>query len=149
MQARLRTKGGSARERSGKDPNQRARRCAGGDGFDRLVREREAALRPVEVEVALPAAPLAVEAEVSAERGVLGRETALEVRVCDGIALLGESHHYADFLFASGIDPRAAVSPALVSTVKSRRLGFADCMDSEEMLRHWLGLLVERGILPG
>jgi hypothetical protein len=63
--------------------------------------------------------------------------------------LLGESHHYADFLFASGIDPRAAVSPALVSTVKSRRLGFSDCIDTEEMLRHWLRVLVERGILPG
>jgi len=63
--------------------------------------------------------------------------------------LLGESHHYVDFLFAAGIDAGATVSPALVSTVKSRRFGFADCIDTEEMLRHWLGALVEQRILPG
>jgi len=61
-------------------------------------------------------------------------------------ALLGESHHYADALLRPGVD--AIALPILVSTVKLRQAGFAACYDSEDTLRHWLQVMVERRILP-
>jgi hypothetical protein len=60
--------------------------------------------------------------------------------------LVGQSHHYADFLFAWGA--QGPLSPALVSTIKLRQAGFGDCIDTEAMLRKWLGRLVERRQLP-
>ena len=61
-------------------------------------------------------------------------------------ALLGESHHYADLLFAwnSEVLPQAM----LVSTIKIRQAGFGGCEDTEVMLAKWLGRLVDRGVLP-
>ena len=38
--------------------------------------------------------------------------------------------------------------PALLSTVKIRQAGFADCIDTEDMLREWLTLFQERQLLP-
>lgn len=61
-------------------------------------------------------------------------------------ALLGESHHYADALLRPGVE--AIALPILVSTVKLRQAGFAACYDSEDTLRHWLQVMVERRILP-
>ena len=61
-------------------------------------------------------------------------------------ALLGESHHYADALLRPGVD--AIALPILVSTVKLRQAGFAPCYDSEDTLRHWLRVMVERRLLP-
>jgi nucleoside-diphosphate-sugar epimerase len=61
-------------------------------------------------------------------------------------ALLGESHHYADALLRPGVD--AVALPILVSTVKLRQAGFAACYDSEDTLRHWLQVMVERKLLP-
>jgi nucleoside-diphosphate-sugar epimerase len=60
--------------------------------------------------------------------------------------ILGESHHYADYCFAHSArrDPK----PVLVSTVKLRQAGFADCNDTEDMFRHWFGVLIEKRILP-
>ena len=60
--------------------------------------------------------------------------------------LLGESHHYADALLRPGVE--AIALPILVSTVKLRQAGFAPCYDSEDTLRHWLRVMVERGLLP-
>jgi nucleoside-diphosphate-sugar epimerase len=60
--------------------------------------------------------------------------------------LVGQSHHYADFLFAWG--SQGPLSPALVSTIKLRQAGFGDCVDTEAMFRKWLGRLVERRQLP-
>lgn len=60
--------------------------------------------------------------------------------------LLGESHHYADALLRPGVE--AIALPILVSTVKLRQAGFAACYDSEDTLRHWLQVMVERRILP-
>ncbi|MBD3649408.1 MAG: SDR family oxidoreductase, partial [Pseudomonadales bacterium] len=51
-------------------------------------------------------------------------------------ALVGDSFIYADALFATG--STVAPPPALVSTVKLRQAGFADCIDTEDMLRSWL-----------
>jgi nucleoside-diphosphate-sugar epimerase len=61
-------------------------------------------------------------------------------------ALLGESHHYADLLFAwnSEVLPTAM----LVSTIKIRQAGFGDCEDTEVMFAKWLNKLVDRGVLP-
>ena len=61
-------------------------------------------------------------------------------------ALLGESHHYADALMRPGVD--AIALPILVSTIKLRQASFAGCYDSEDTLRHWLGVMAERRLLP-
>lgn len=61
--------------------------------------------------------------------------------------VLGESHHLADLVFAHGM---SAMPPAAFeSTVKVRRAGFADCMDTEEMWSYWLGRLIEARVIPG
>jgi nucleoside-diphosphate-sugar epimerase len=60
--------------------------------------------------------------------------------------ILGESHHYADFCFAYGA--RGDPPPAIVSTIKLRQAGFADCIDTEDMFRHWFRTLMEKRILP-
>lgn len=62
-------------------------------------------------------------------------------------ALLGESHHYADFAFAHGVDSRDT-HPAFVSTVKLRQAGFHDVMDTAETFRYWLRDLRERKVTP-
>lgn len=59
--------------------------------------------------------------------------------------LMGQSHHYADICFAYGPTPRQNI---LVSTVKIRRAGFADCIDTEDMLREGVEELARRRILP-
>jgi nucleoside-diphosphate-sugar epimerase len=60
--------------------------------------------------------------------------------------LLGESHHYADLLFASGA--RQAPPSVLVSTIKLRQAGFGDCIDTESMFGKWLRRLADRKVLP-
>ena len=60
--------------------------------------------------------------------------------------LVGQSHHYADFLFAWGRE--GPLPPALVSTIKLRQAGFGACIDTEVMFRKWFGRLAERGVLP-
>lgn len=61
-------------------------------------------------------------------------------------ALLGESHHYADFTFAHGAKHRPP--PALVSTIKLRQAGFGDCIDTEDMFRDLFRSLAAKRILP-
>jgi nucleoside-diphosphate-sugar epimerase len=60
--------------------------------------------------------------------------------------LLGQSHHYADLLFAWN----APTPPPsfLVSTIKLRQAGFGACIDTEAMFAKWLGRLADRGVLP-
>ena len=60
--------------------------------------------------------------------------------------LVGESHHYADFLFAWGA--RGPDRAGLVSTIKLRQAGFGDCVDTEVMFRNWLGRLADRRVIP-
>ena len=60
--------------------------------------------------------------------------------------LLGESHHYGDRVFRYGVD-RISL-PTIVSTVKLRQAGFARVFDTEDTLRYWLGVLMERRIIP-
>lgn len=61
-------------------------------------------------------------------------------------ALLGESHHYADFCF--GHRAREAPPPVIVSTIKIRQAGFGDCVDTEQMFRELFDRLREQRILP-
>lgn len=60
--------------------------------------------------------------------------------------LLGESHHYADFCF--GFHARETPPPVIVSTIKIRQAGFADCVDTGAMFRHWFERLRARKVLP-
>ena len=60
--------------------------------------------------------------------------------------LVGESHHYADFQFASGA--ASAPPPALMSTVKLRRAGFHHVMDTAESFTDAIATLQRRRILP-
>ena len=57
--------------------------------------------------------------------------------------LIGSSWQFADFAFS-----RAGHTASLLSTVKIRRAGFHDCIDTAEMLGWWLGELQRRRILP-
>lgn len=62
------------------------------------------------------------------------------------LRFLGESHHYADMLMRPGVESTAL--PILVSTVKLRQAGFHACYDTEDTLRHWLGVMADRRLLP-
>ncbi len=59
---------------------------------------------------------------------------------------LGESHHYADALLRTGVVTLS--QPILVSTIKLRRAGFSDCIDSEDSLRHWIAEMARRRLVP-
>lgn len=61
--------------------------------------------------------------------------------------LVGESHHYLNLLMCNG-QAAAPWPPALVSTIKIRQAGFANCASTLESMRHWFGWLARRGILP-
>jgi nucleoside-diphosphate-sugar epimerase len=61
-------------------------------------------------------------------------------------ALVGESHHYADYCFRYGHpDPPP---PKFLSTIKLRQAGVAACIDTEDTFRHWLSELARRRVLP-
>jgi nucleoside-diphosphate-sugar epimerase len=60
--------------------------------------------------------------------------------------LVGQSHHYADFLFGWG--RQGPFPPALVSTIKLRQAGFGECVDTEAMFAKWFARLAEWKVLP-
>jgi len=60
--------------------------------------------------------------------------------------LLGESHHYFDLLTGSRIAQKPA--PALVSTIRIRQAGFAECCDSLHSLLRQIAAMVDLGLLP-
>jgi hypothetical protein len=62
-------------------------------------------------------------------------------------ALLGESHHVADFCFASGA--AQTPPPAFISAIKLRQAGFAEVVDTEAMFRYWIRSFINRRIVPG
>jgi nucleoside-diphosphate-sugar epimerase len=69
-----------------------------------------------------------------------------------GLAELVTSWEFADIIFGSGTHPSlgtgAATSAILVSTIKARQHGFADCIDTEQMFDYWLAEHQRRGALP-
>jgi nucleoside-diphosphate-sugar epimerase len=61
-------------------------------------------------------------------------------------AFVGQSFLYGDMATAYG---RSGDSPpSLVSTVKLRQAGFADCIDSEDMFRKWFAYFRQHRYLP-
>ena len=60
--------------------------------------------------------------------------------------LVGDSFFYADALFNSYGD--APPPPALLSTIKLRQAGFADCIDTELMFARWFRKLQQLKVLP-
>lgn len=61
-------------------------------------------------------------------------------------ALVGDSFFYADFSFAHGRDRPPPAT--LLSTVKIRRAGFVDCIDTEDMFAAWFAELRRLKLLP-
>jgi hypothetical protein len=59
---------------------------------------------------------------------------------------VGQSFVYADLLFGHGTT--ATTLPVLASTIKIRRAGFSDCIDTEDMFRSWFGRLQDDRLLP-
>ena len=61
-------------------------------------------------------------------------------------AMVGQSAVYADVLL--GVGRTATPMPQLVSTIKLRQAGFAECLDSEDDLAQWFHRLQARRLLP-
>jgi nucleoside-diphosphate-sugar epimerase len=62
------------------------------------------------------------------------------------LSMLGESHHYADALFAP--QRKSPAPPALVSTVALRQAGFGECCDTRQMFTAALARLQAARVLP-
>jgi len=60
--------------------------------------------------------------------------------------LLGESHHLADFAMNYGQDQTSR--PAVVSSVKIKRFGFNEVVETDASARHWIKLMQQRRLLP-
>ena len=61
-------------------------------------------------------------------------------------AFVGQGFLYADHQFCYGLD--TPPPPRLVSTIKARQAGFADCIDTEDMFRKIFRRYKARGWLP-
>jgi nucleoside-diphosphate-sugar epimerase len=61
-------------------------------------------------------------------------------------AFLGQSHHYADFCLGYGND--GGPGAAIVSTIKLRKAGFHDVVDTEDMFRRWFRQFQQQKLLP-
>jgi nucleoside-diphosphate-sugar epimerase len=59
---------------------------------------------------------------------------------------VGDSFVYIDLHLGFGRDHPPA--PTLLSTIKLRQAGFADCIDSEDMLVEWIAWMQEQRLLP-
>lgn len=75
-------------------------------------------------------------------RQIAGRE---RLRVADLDALIGLSWQYAEATWAA-LKPLPV--PPLVSTIKLRKAGFADCIDTEACIIEHLDAMREQGYLP-
>jgi nucleoside-diphosphate-sugar epimerase len=60
--------------------------------------------------------------------------------------ILGQSHFSADARFGYGL--KEMPPPAFVSTVKIKQAGFTQTFDTEQSVKHWLGVLMDRKIIP-
>ena len=79
---------------------------------------------------------------VSLWRQIAGRE---RLRVADLDALIGLSWQYAEATWAS-LKPLPL--PPLVSTIKLRKAGFGECIDTEECVIEHLDAMRAQGYLP-
>jgi nucleoside-diphosphate-sugar epimerase len=62
-------------------------------------------------------------------------------------ALLGESHHVADFMFSHGMNQPAA--PAFTSRIKLQQASFIGCRDTRNSFVYFLRDLMARRVIPG
>jgi nucleoside-diphosphate-sugar epimerase len=85
----------------------------------------------------------AMPARASEWQAVVGRYALRSPSDMD--AFVGSSWQYADILFGT-LGTRTL--PALLSTVKIRQAGFADCIDTEDMFREWIEIFQRRRLLP-
>lgn len=60
--------------------------------------------------------------------------------------LVGDSFYYADAMFNAYGD--AAPPPAILSTIKLRKAGFTECVDTTDMLSRWFHKMAQLRILP-
>jgi nucleoside-diphosphate-sugar epimerase len=110
--------------------------------FDRLAEEFGMKLEDSPAERVAPLAQ-AMPGHAALWRRIAERDS---LRVADLDALIGLSWQYADILWAAAA-PRPV--PMLVSTIKARRLGFADCIDSEQCILEHLCAMRALRYLPG
>lgn len=68
------------------------------------------------------------------------------LRSPDLMSFVGDSFVYADMHF--GIGREQAPPPVLLSTIKLRQAGFADCIDSEDMLVDWIEWMQDERLIP-
>lgn len=61
-------------------------------------------------------------------------------------ALVGGSWQFLDRAMRAGA--QTSPPPSLVSTIKLRQAGFADCLDTEDSLRFWFSQMQADGVLP-
>ena len=91
--------------------------------------------------------PVRLSEFLTAHAGVWDRIVAKHGLEAPPIAdLVGQSHHYADLMFAWGVT--RPLAPSLVSTIKLRQAGFGDCIDTQAMFAKWFARLRERKVLP-
>ena len=109
--------------------------------FARLADEFGMKLDESETPRAAPLA-MAMPEHASLWREIAARES---LRIADLDALIGLSWQYSDILWAAPAPPRV---PMLVSTIKARQLGFADCIDSEECVVQHLRAMRALRYLP-
>ena len=99
-----------------------------------------------------PPMPQSLELTMPARAGDWDRVRAKYGLVSPGlIEFVGSSFQFADMLLGYDVErgaPRAHTPPFLVSTVKIRRAGFQDVMDTEEMFRHNFREFQEKLLLP-
>ncbi|MGO9263985.1 MAG: SDR family oxidoreductase [Candidatus Binataceae bacterium] len=94
-----------------------------------------------------PPAPLALATDMprhAAEWAAIVRKYRLRAPE-DIHTFVGESFHLADFVFNTGAKTPGVT---LVSTIKARQAGFADCVDTEDMLRKWFRRFQDLRLLP-
>jgi nucleoside-diphosphate-sugar epimerase len=110
--------------------------------FERLADELGMKLdRPPESGRSAPLARVMPE-HAAVWRRIAERES---LRIADLDALIASSWQYCDILWAAPAPPRV---PMLVSTIKARQYGFADCIDSEECIVEHLRAMSELRYLP-
>lgn len=61
-------------------------------------------------------------------------------------SLVGSAWQYADYAFAS--DNEAAPISVIMSPIKLRQAGFADCLDTEDSILYWLDRMQQARLLP-
>ena len=59
---------------------------------------------------------------------------------------VGKSFEFTDSIFAYGV--KQPPPPMIVSTIKARKAGFEDCVDTEDMFRKWFTYYQEHRLLP-